>query len=267
MRRAVFFCCISMVSGTVAGGSSIDRAILAAMDLGEVGNYRWLSTVQDDGRFYLIEGKTRKDGYTLVNMPMVASIQRKLGGSRSEMQRAIFKGDMDCVVETLDGWKTPAELTASSTAPSRESVAMRRRPPGGFGSGAIGPGHPAFRYSNLQLHLSHPHDELGIIVGCYSEIRPDTTGVSGTLSEQGAKLLLVHPGQNEITPLRASGTFKLWLKDGVLVRYQVQLAGMISVGVGSSRREISVQQTSTTEVTAVGAAPFEVPAEAKRKLG
>ena len=268
MRRAVFLCCIAAATGTTARGSSVDRAILAAMHVSEVGNYRWISTVEDDRRFYLIDGKTRKDGYTFVTMPMVASIQRELGGNGSEIQRAVFKGDMDCVVETPEGWKTPAELTASATAPRRGSVtATRRRPPGAGGSGAIGPGHPAFRYSNLQLHLSHPHDELGIIVGCYSEIRPDPAGASGTLSELGAKLLLVHPGQNEITPLRASGTFKLWLKDGVLVRYQVQLAGTISVEVGSSRTEISVQQTATTEVTAVNAAPFEIPPEAKRKLG
>ena len=96
---------------------------------------------------------------------------------------------------------------------------------------------------------------------------PEAAGASGTLSELGAKLLLVHPGQNEITALRASGTFKLWLKNGVLVRYQVQLAGTISVGVGPNRWEISVQQTATTEVTALDAVPFEIPEEAKRKLG
>ncbi|MEO7415031.1 MAG: hypothetical protein ABIZ81_16950 [Opitutaceae bacterium] len=267
MRRTVFFCCIAVVTGTIVRSSPVDSAILAAMNLREAGNYQWTSTVEDDGRFYVIEGKTRKDGYTLVNMPMVGSIQRKIGGSGADMQRAVFKGDMDFVVETPDGWKTQAELAAVAVAPRRGSHAgARRRPASAGGGGAIGPGHPAFRYSNLQLNLSHPHDELGIIVGSYSEIRPDAAGACGTLSEQGAKLLLVHPGQNEITPLRASGTFKLWLKDGVLVRYEVQLAGTISVGVGSNRWEISLRQTTTTEVKAVGTTPFEVPEEAKRKL-
>lgn len=271
MRLPASLSCVvwGIFVGTSVQGTPVDTAILAAMKLREAGSYQWIATVEDDSRFYTIEGKTRRDGYTLVNMPMVNSIQRQIGGSGSDIQTAVFKGDADFVVETTEGWKSRTELAASPLAvPPQPKIPVRKR--GGMGSAnlPIGPGHPAFRYSNLQLNLSHPHDEVGIIVGSYSDIRLDPTGsVTGTLSEEGAKLLLVHPGQNEITPLRASGTFKLWLERGVLVRYEVQLTGTISVGTGPSHWEISLRQTVTTDLRGVDATTFEVPEEAKRKLG
>lgn len=271
MRLSASLTCVvvSVFAGTIVRGTSVDTAILAAMKLREANSYQWIATVEDDSRFYTIEGKTRPDGYTLVNMPMVSSIQRKIGGSASDIQTALFKGDADFVVETAEGWKSRSELAASPlAAPPLRQASLRRRSGSGAAGLPIGPGDPAFRYSNLQLNLSHPHDEVGIIVGSYSDIRPDPAGyVTGTLSEEGAKLLLVHPGQNEITPLHASGTFKLWLERGVLIRYEVQLTGTISVGTGSSRWEISLRQTVTTDLRGVGSTTFEVPEEAKRKLG
>jgi hypothetical protein len=269
MRRTLFVCCIAVVAGTIVRSSPVDNAILAAMKLRDADSYHWIATVDDNSRFYTIEGKTRKDGYTLVNMPMINSIQRKLGGSGSDIQTAVFKGDADFVVATLEGWKTRAELAATPlVAPEQFKLSGRPRGPAGMGAGLpIRPGNPGFRYSNLQLNLSHPHDEIGIIVGCYAEIQTDAAGVTGTLSEEGAKLLLVHPGQNEITPLHARGTFKLWFKEGALVKYEVQLTGTIAVGTGSNRWEVSLHQTVTTDLNGVGTTTFDLPEEAKRKLG
>jgi hypothetical protein len=266
MRRVASLCYVILAVRTVCNGTPIDNAIVAAMRLPEARNYQWIATVQDDSRFYTVEGKTQKDGYTLVSMPMVSSIQRQLGAGGSDIQTAIFRGDMGCVIDTPNGWKTPRELALSPSPLSQN--------PGGSGPpgprrlpAPIGPGHPAFHYSNLQLNLSHPHDEVGIIVGSYSDVQPEPDGISGTLTEQGAKLLLVHPGQNEITALRANGTFQLWLKDGALLRYEVRLAGTIAVGVGPTRWEISLHQTVVTELKGLETTTFDVPEEAKRKLG
>ena len=114
------------------------------MQLREAGSYQWIATVEDDSRFYTIEGKTRPDGYTLVSMPMVSAIQRKLSSSASDIQTAVFKGDADFVVETKDGWKSRAELAASPGIVALESKAPAKRPgrPGSSGLPIV-PGHPA----------------------------------------------------------------------------------------------------------------------------
>ena len=139
---------------------------------------------------------------------------------------------------------------------------------GGFPSGdSNNNGRPAPAYSNLQLTLSRPHEELGIIVAGYTDIKADGDVVSGTLSETAAKLLLVHSGQKEITPLTASGTFRFWLKDGALVKYEVKLEGTLAVVANGDRHEIAVHQTATTDLKDVGATKFDVPDEAKKKLG
>ncbi|HEX2853017.1 MAG TPA: hypothetical protein VHO24_07260 [Opitutaceae bacterium] len=269
MSRLVFAWVVFLAGAGSVRGGAVDTAIVVAMKLPEAKTYSWTSTVQDDGRFYVIDGKTQRDGYTLVNMPMVSAIQRKLGATRSETHTAIFKGDSHCVIDSPGGWKTPEELGASLEDLARSQTRGSRRR-GGSGSGigtvTLPPGS-GIRYSNLQLNISHPHDEIGLIVGSHTSMRAESDGVSGDLSEEGAKLLLVHPGQNEIMPLRASGTFRLWIKEGALVKYEIQLTGTIAVGAGSNRREISLRQTSNTSITKINQTTFEVPEEAKRKLG
>jgi hypothetical protein len=267
MKRAVFLCCAAVAIGTTVRGGPIESAIIAAMKLREAANYQWVATVTEDSRFYFVEAKTRKDGYTLVSTPMVNSIQRKLGGGKSEIQTAIFRGNDEFVVQTPEGWMSRDEL-AELPSPGfggQLGAGGARRPVRGGGSPA-GFGGRGPRYSNLQVNLSFPHDELETIVGSYTEVRATTDGVEGVLSTDGAKLLLVHPGQDEITALRASGSFKLWLKDGAVSKYEVQLAGTLALGAGSNRREVSVNQSVTTELKDVGKTAFDVPEEAKRKL-
>ena len=106
------------------------------------------------------------------------------------------------------------------------------------------------------------------IVAGYTDLKAEEGWVSGTLNETAAKLLLVHSGQEQLTPLTAGGTFRLWLTDGVLVKYETTLAGTLAVDAPrAGRREITVHQKSTTTVTNVGATKFEVPDEARKKLG
>jgi hypothetical protein len=257
--------CLASICVSSAYGGAVDAAILAVMKLPEAKNYSWVSTIEDDGRFYVIEGQTERGGFTRVNMPMVSAIQRKIGRDYAEIQTAIFKGSSHCVIQTPTGWKTPAELAALPPVGPK----TRRLPSMAMPSGTRNLSTPSarpVRYSNIQLNLAFPHDEIGLIIGSHVKIHPEVDGVSGTLSEAGAKLLLVHPGQNEIDPLQASGTFRLWIEDAELVKYEVCLTGTIAVGGGTTRREVSLRQIATTEVERVDATTFEVPEEAKRKL-
>lgn len=254
-----------------------ESAIVGVMKLADAHNYSWTTDVTDDARSYSIEGKTDladKQDYSLVTMPLLAASRRGFsrgnsGTSAQASSTAIFRGDERFVLETPEGWKTAAEL---DEARSRRGSYGR---PGGYG-GPYGRGpmrgrsdaDPRSRsYSNLQRTLSRPHEEIAIIVAGFTELKPEADGASGTLSETNAKLLLVHAGQREITPLQARGTFRLWLKDGELVRYQVTLDGKLSIESRDGRREVDVHQTATTTVRDVNTTTFDIPDAAKKKLG
>ncbi len=252
-----------------------DTAIVAAMKLPDAKNYSWVTTVEDDARTYNISGQTDQSDFSLVTMPMVAAVRRRVGrgSAPSDNQvEAIFKGAERCVLRTPDGWKTPAELADQARAAARGGPGGAGFPGGAFPGGGPprgrrGAGHPPAPYSNLQSNLARPHEEVGVIVGSYTDIRAEGDVITGTLSETGAKLLLVHPGQNELTPLKAGGTFRLWVRDGALVKYELRLEGTLAVETPAARREVEVHQKSTTELKAVGTTIFTVPEEARMKLG
>lgn len=273
--RVCLFVALALLGPALSAGPT-DVAIVAAMKIPDAPSYSWHTTVADDARTYDITGQTDRTGFALVTMPMISSVRRRVtrGTSSSANQvEAVFKGADRCVIQTDDGWKTPAELAAQPRVDQRPAG-----PPGGGYPGSGFPGVPRRRsrpdpgatpppYSNLQLNLGLPHEEIGLIVGSHTAITADGDVVTGSLSETGAKLLLVHPGQNELTPLTAAGTFRLWVRDGALVKYELKLTGTLAVETPNTRREVTVHQTSTTELKAVGTTTFVVPAEARQKLG
>jgi hypothetical protein len=97
------------------------------------------------------------------------------------------------------------------------------------------------------------------------DFQPTADGVTGTLSDVGARLLLVREGQEgRITPLVAAGNFRLQIQNGSVTRYSVQLEGVLLV---DKKKKILVHQTSSTIVKGVGTSGFDVTDEIKRKLG
>jgi hypothetical protein len=259
--RALSLLAVLAASRALAADTA-DAVIVAAMRLSDEPSYRWVTTVADDARTYEIRGQTMKNGITHVKMPIVNEVRRRLGRSVTDTEIDVFfKGNVRCVLETEDGWKTLDELPPPVDSPTAE-------PPPILGIlGGIPPPRPKLKneegYSNLQLAINHPHEELGVIVTSHTDLRFGDGTVTGTLSNLGAQLLLVHDGQHEITPLQANGTFKLWIRGGIVTRYQLQLDGVLAVG----RKQIRVRQNSDTTLTDVGTTQFEVPSEARRKLG
>jgi len=245
-----------------------ERVIVAAMHLSDQPNYSWISTVADDARTYEIKGQTERGGYTHVTMPMINVVRRRLGRSVTDAQiDAIFKGNVRCVVSTEEGWKeadelpepevrpTDAEMPNAASLPTRR---RRARPPEEMEPGA---------YSNLQLSICHPHEELAIIVTSHTVLQVDGDTATRKLNDLGAQLLLVHDGQPRITPLRGSGTFKLWMRDGAVFRYQITLEGVLGIETPAGRRDVQVRQKMETTLSAIGTTKVEVPEDVKRKLG
>lgn len=247
---------------------------MATMRLSDQPNYSWVSTVTDDARTYDVMGRTVRGGFTHVKMPVVNAVRRRLGRSVTDTQiELIFLGNVDCVVATEKGWKKPDALSPADDEPDEgASVAT-------VGLGLPGlpgsvtrqplkrPSPPEERhYSNLQLAICHPHEELGVIVSSHHEFKVEGDIVTGTLTDLGAQLLLVHDGQKEITPLAAAGTFKLWLRGGMVAKYQVRLEGVLDVATPKGRRKIEVHQTAETTLKDIGTTTFEVPESARKQL-
>jgi hypothetical protein len=284
MKRLFPVCLALWLGGACLCAGPAESAIVAMMRLSDQPNYAWVATVSDDARTYDIHGRTARGGFTLVKMPVVNSVRRQLGRSVTDTHvEMIFRGNVACVIATEDGWKKPDELP-----PPESGEVDLLAPPGS-------PGHPALlgvpsskvrvihgsilprgsrrqnaserAYSNLQLAISHPHEDLGVIVVSHQQLQVEGDVVTGVLTDLGAQLLLVRDGQEAITPLRASGTFKLWLRNGQVAKYQVRLEGTLNVDTPSGRRQINVQQVSDTVLKDIGTTTFDVPQQARLKLG
>lgn len=268
MKLRVFaFFALALV-GFDAHAGSTDAVIVAAMRLSEEPNYRWTTSVVDDARTYEIHGQTTSSGFTRVKMPMVSSVRRRLGRSVTDTEiEAIFKGNVKCVLATEEGWLTPDELPPPVERPPADGL------PTGVLAGILGttpPPRPVKKepdsYSNLQLGISPPHEELGVIVTSHLEMTVNGDTATGVLNNVGAQLLLVRDGQREISPLEATGSFKLWLRDGVVTRYQLQLDGVLSIATPAGRKQIRVRQNTDTSIKAIGTTVVDVPLEARQKL-
>jgi hypothetical protein len=285
---------------TVASAGPVESAIVAAMKLPDAPSYAWRTEVADDARTYEISGSTERAGeYSLVTMPIPVTGGRRaargpVNSSGTSTVTAWFKGAVDCVVQSGDGWRRPEEMSNAGDRDAGGGGGQRRRggggPPGGgggifgggmggrgVGGGGRGGGYPppvddrgeagGRAFSNVQKTLSRPHEEIAVIVAGGSELKAEGEVVSGRLSETSAKLLLVHEGQRDRVPLQAGGTFRLWVRGGALVKYETRLEGVLRVDDSAGRREVRVNETSTTTLSEVGTARVEVPPEVRKRLG
>ena len=94
-----------------------------------------------------------------------------------------------------------------------------------------------------------------------------TADLTGTLTALGAQLLLVRDGHPEIIPEEASGTFTLWIRDGLVYRYKVQLNGYLAVRTPKAIYRLKVKQATTTAIQAVGTTNVVVPDDVRERFG
>ena len=119
LRPRVFLALALACTAPALCAGPTDSAIVAAMKLPDASSYSWVTNVQDDARTYDIVGQTDRSDFSLVTMPMVSAVRRRVGrgSANSDNQvEAVFKGSEKCVVQTPAGWQTPAELAALSPA-------------------------------------------------------------------------------------------------------------------------------------------------------
>jgi hypothetical protein len=273
------FACVASLGAAIGFADPTDRAIIAVMKLSEAPNYSWFSIIDDESSSYEIEGKTIAAGITWVRMPTNNSLGRRLGRETDSQVEALVDRGTTAVVRIGNEWKSLGELSAERERDLKRQSRGRTMVRGSANAGSFGiPGGRSLgaaapfledkrgstSFTHQQFGVTHPHDELAIIVSSHTTMDVSGDVATGTLSDIGAALLLLHAEQTDVEPITTSGRFKLWFKNGVVNKYQLILDGVVVIG---SRKKMNVHVNSTTTVKDIGTTQVNVPDDAREKLG
>ena len=215
-----------------ADGGPKDDVTSAATALGGAPNYSWRTTVDAgaNARFRPgpTEGKTEKDGYTTLSMTF-----------NDNTTEAVMHGTNAAIKAPDNDWQSATEMLQDN-------------------------GRGSFLARMIQNYRT-PATEAASLAGQTSGLTAGTNGISGELTEEGAKSLLTfRRGGNGGAPSvsNAKGSVTFWVTDGKLVKYQTHVTGTVTFN-GNDR---DVDRTSTTEIKDIGSTKIEVPDDAKKKL-
>lgn len=238
MKTNLLFSLALLAAGSLltAAASPKDDVTSAATALGSQPNYSWHTTVDagNGGRFRPgpTDGKTAKGGLTTL----------KLNFNDNSME-VVMQGTNTAVKTEEDGWQSAAEVLEDS---------------GG------GP-NPAMFAARMAQNFKAPADEAATLVTQAKDLQAGTNGISGDLTEEGAKALLTfRRGGNGDGPTvsDAKGTVTFWLADGKLVKFQTHVTGTVTF----NGDDHDMDRTTTTEIKEVGTTKVEVSDDAKKKL-
>jgi hypothetical protein len=254
IRRTLFL----LLAPALAVAGPTEDVIVAATQLAEKSSYSWTTTVEDNASTYIKSGSTVRGDLTWVRLPMMDDLRERFGRDAETDIEAYFKNGQRFVVRVGDRWMTDAEVVRAS---------RRFKSPPRYVHGSNGqPYRELFAepppYSNAQLAASAPHEELATIVSNFGHLSVQGDVVTGTIRPIGAALLLIPSDDPQLVPLAAGGVFKLWIGDGIVVRYQLALQAMLQIG----KRKVHVLQRSDTRITHVDATSLNVPLEVREKL-
>jgi hypothetical protein len=212
----------------------------AAAALGNQTNYSWRTTVEVGGNSPFrpgpTEGKTEKGGYTTLSL--------SFGDNTSE---AVRQGTNGAIKTPDNGWQSLAE-------------AMKDDGGGGF--------NPGMFLARTVQNFKVPAAQAADLADQVKDLKKDTNGISGDLTEDGAKALLTfrprggNGGGEGPAITNAKGSVKFWVADGKLAKYQFHIQGTVSFN-GNDR---DVDRTTTVEIKDVNSTKIEVPDDAKKKL-
>ena len=235
MKKNLLFSLLLLAAGPLLAADSNpkDDVTAAATTLGGAKNYSWKTTVEVGNNSPFkpgpTEGKTEKDGYTTLSMSF-----------NDNTSEAIIKGT-NAAIKTDGGWQSAAEALQDNG--------------GGF--------NPAMFIARTAQNYKTPAAEAASLAAQAQELKAGTNGISGDLTEAGAKsLLTLRRGGGTPTVTNPKGSVTFWLADGKLVKYSYHVTGTVSFN-GNDR---DVDRTTTTEIKDVGTTKVEVSDEAKKKL-
>jgi hypothetical protein len=234
MKKNLLLGIFTLVAGSLIAADSNPLATVtnAAAALDSQPNYSWHSTVEvpPDAQFKSgpIDGKTEKDGYTMVTTSF-----------NDNSFETVMKGTSVAIKTDDNGWQTSAEAMQD-----------------GGGTAFI---------ARVAQNFKAPAAEAASLAGEIKNLKSDTSGISGDLTEDGAKTLLIfrrHGNEDGPTVANPKGTVTFWIADGQLSKYQYHVTGTVTF----NGNDYDVDRKTTTEIKAVGTTKIEVPDDAKKKL-
>jgi hypothetical protein len=238
MKKNLWFSLLMFAAGPLFAADSNPKEDVknAATTLGSQKNYSWKTTVEvgNNSRFKPgpTEGKTEKDGYTTLMMTF-----------NDNTSEAVIKGTNAAVRTTENGWQSAAEALADGNGG------------GGFNAATF--------IARTAQNYKTPAAEAAELVAQVKELTAGTNGISGDLTEDGAKALLtMRRGGGTPTIANPKGSVTFWIADGKLTKYQFHATGTVSFN-GNDRE---VDRTTTTEIKDIGTTKIEISDAAKKKL-
>jgi hypothetical protein len=238
MKKHLLLGLVTLAAGSLlaADASPKETVTSAATALGRAASYSWHTTVASPGggRFGgPSEGKTEKGGYTWISMVR-----------NDATIVAVLKGTNGAINTPDNGWQSFQEATADNG--------------GGF--------NPTMFLVRMLQNTKTPDQQAATLADSAADLKPGTNGISGALTEAGAKAMLTFGRRanddNGPTVSNPAGSVTFWVTDGKLVKYEFHVSGTISFN-GNDR---DIDRTTTVVISEVGTTKVSVPDEAKKKL-
>lgn len=235
MKTALLFSFVGFAAGSLIAAEPAQEIKAAAQKLADKPSYAWTAkseSPQSRGRgFSPASGKTEKGGVTCL-----------VWQGRERSTEAFKKGDK-VVVKVEDEWQTAAELEDADNNRAR------------------------FTARRVQS-FKPPAQEAAELAGRLKNLKKEGDAYSGELTPEALKQMYSFGRRSggegpDVSGLK--GTAKFWIKDGLLSKYQTHIQGKMTFG--QDNREVDIDRTTIYEITDVGSAKIEIPAEAKKKLG
>lgn len=201
--------------------------------LREAQNYSWTKTTESPGAPFsvaLVSGKAAKDGYAIQDSKADGNSLQVV----AKAGRAVAKVGAE--------WKAAAKLGSGKGKASTdlsELVVSRT---------------PADELQALAAKLVSPQQEADGSWGGKLDDAEATSIMSGFLKHRA-------PMPN-MKISSASGSLRVWVKDGLPQKYVLTTSGSISLPFGSKK----LTRTATVTISEIGSATVEIPAAAKEKL-
>jgi hypothetical protein len=220
-----------------AGGADELRA--AVRKLSESGSYAWSVNTSNAGetseRYSVgpLEGKTEKGGLTWLRSRETPPVEVVLKGSKM-------------AVRLDDGWALEQDLASGSRARGHANLTVLRS----LKSHA----KPAAQASSLLKHAK--------------DLKEEQPGYfTSPIDDAGVKELLHQSLRTSHNPEISAqdGTLAFWIRDGVLIRYEVALRGTVTYPAPAASTWTADLRINV-EISAVGATPLDIPDDARKKL-
>jgi len=248
MKRNILLTAMMLAAGSLLAADLKDEVTGAAKKLADSDSYSWKQTTEGGGGGRNGGGGRRGGGFG--GGPMEGKIQKDglifLTITRGDnTQEVVLKGKKGAA-KTEDGWKSLEELASDD----------------GGGGGGRGPAMMARMLQNIKAPAVALQDTIGNV----KEFTKTDDGYTGDLTEEGAKTLLTfgprRGGGNGPEISGAKGSLTVWVKDGLVSKYQVKVQGTFS----RDGNDTEVKRTTTTEIKDVGATKITPPDEAMKKI-